>query len=258
MKHLRLVFAAVLGMAFVFLPASRLAAAATLAESPDISGVYHAKGNPRMSLTLTTLAPGTYRAVGVGWEGVGLVVWGSYLGVFRQSPGSDAGAKVTGTHRGTIAADGSLTLRTEYDGGNRKVFEAVWVPTPKGGPPPRSELPVPSFENPVWPPRDQAPNSDRLPAPGDYVYVEELPEAITKVPPVYPDAARAAGVKGTVLVQALVGKDGRVAEAKIVKSIPELDEAAVNAVRQWVFKPALSGGKPVAVWVAVPVRFPPP
>lgn len=101
----------------------------------------------------------------------------------------------------------------------------------------------------------QPPSDEELPKLGDYVYVEELPEAITKVPPVYPDIAREAGVDGQVLVQALVGKDGRVKDTKVVKSIPMLDQAAVAAVRQWVFKPALSNNKPVAVWVAVPVKF---
>jgi len=99
------------------------------------------------------------------------------------------------------------------------------------------------------------PAEDELPKLGDYVYVEELPEAVTKVSPDYPDLARSANVDGTVLVQALVGKDGRVKDAKVVKSIAMLDAAAVAAVKQWVFKPALSNNKPVAVWVAVPVRF---
>jgi len=99
------------------------------------------------------------------------------------------------------------------------------------------------------------PSEDELPKFGEYVYVEELPEAVTKVPPVYPDMAREASVDGTVLVQALVGKDGKVKDTKVVKSIPMLDAAAVAAVKQWVFKPALSNNKPVAVWVAVPVRF---
>jgi len=40
-----------------------------------------------------------------------------------------------------------------------------------------------------------------------------------------------------------------------LKSIPMLDAAAIAAVKQWVFKPALSNNKPVAVWVAVPVKF---
>ena len=99
------------------------------------------------------------------------------------------------------------------------------------------------------------PSEDQLPQFGEYVYVEELPEAITKVPPIYPDIAREAGVDGVVLVQALVGKDGHVKDVRVVKPIPMLDDAAITAVKQWVFKPALSNNKPVAVWVAVPVRF---
>ncbi|MCC6348301.1 MAG: TonB family protein [Candidatus Eisenbacteria bacterium] len=99
------------------------------------------------------------------------------------------------------------------------------------------------------------PTDDELPKFGDYVYVDDLPEAITRVPPVYPDLARGAGIDGTVLVQALVGKDGRVRDVRIQKSVPALDAAAVAAVKQWVFKPAQSEGRPVAVWVAVPVKF---
>ena len=99
------------------------------------------------------------------------------------------------------------------------------------------------------------PPSDQLPAFGEFVYVEELPEAITRVPPDYPEIARASGTEGTVMLQALVGKDGKVKDVRVVKSVPVLDDAAVKAVKQWVFKPALSNNKPVAVWVAVPVRF---
>jgi protein TonB len=99
------------------------------------------------------------------------------------------------------------------------------------------------------------PSDDQLPQFGEYVYVEELPEAVSTVRPVYPDIAREAGVDGLVTVQALVGKDGKVKDTRVVKSIPMLDDAAVNAVKQYVFKPALSNNKPVAVWVAVPIRF---
>lgn len=99
------------------------------------------------------------------------------------------------------------------------------------------------------------PSEEEMPRFGEYVYVEELPEPITKVAPQYPDIAREAGVDGQVMTQALVGKDGRVKDVRVVKSIPMLDAAAVAAVKQWVFKPALSNNKPVAVWVAVPVKF---
>jgi len=93
-----------------------------------------------------------------------------------------------------------------------------------------------------------------VPGFGDYS-VAELPEPIKKVAPVWPDEARRQGVTGTVMVQALVGKDGLVKDARVVKSIPPLDEAAVECVRQWVFKPARVHDAPVAVWVAIPVKF---
>jgi len=55
----------------------------------------------------------------------------------------------------------------------------------------------------------------------------------------------------------LVGRDGRVRDAVADPrhSITMLDPAALEAARQWVFKPALANGKPVAVWVAVPFSF---
>ncbi len=87
------------------------------------------------------------------------------------------------------------------------------------------------------------------------VYVEEPPKAIKMVRPDYPKSAQKKGIQGVVMVQVLVGKDGRVVNARIVSSIPELDDYALGAVRQWRFKPARSKGQPVAVWVAVPVQF---
>jgi protein TonB len=99
------------------------------------------------------------------------------------------------------------------------------------------------------------PQEESLPGFGDYVYVEEFPQAITKVTPDYPDLARQSSMEGQVVVQALVGKDGRVKDTRIVKSNPVFDQAAEKAVKQYVFKPALSNNKPVAVWVAVPIRF---
>jgi TonB family protein len=90
---------------------------------------------------------------------------------------------------------------------------------------------------------------------GDYVFVTELPEVIERVGPAYPDAARQAGVSGTVMIQALVLADGTVGDTRIVKSIPLLDEAAVSCVRKWRFRPARNTEGPTAVWVGVPVTF---
>ncbi len=91
--------------------------------------------------------------------------------------------------------------------------------------------------------------------PGEYLHVDELPEALVRVAPVYPDAAREAGVEGTVLVQARICIDGQVMQVVVQQSIPMLDQAAIDATRQWVFKPARAQGEPVSVWVAIPVRF---
>ncbi len=103
----------------------------------------------------------------------------------------------------------------------------------------------------------QSPDAATGPLPrfGEYVYVDELPEAVHRVEPEYPHLAKRAGVSGLVLVQALVDRDGVVRDVRIVKSIPMLDPAAVRAVRAWTFRPARAKGRPVAVWVAVPVNF---
>lgn len=108
-----------------------------------------------------------------------------------------------------------------------------------------------------WSPRPDSlsPGGPSPPA-FDYPYLEEeLPQAIVKRPPVYPDSARKAQVQGTVVVEALVDEGGRVVETRILKSIPLLDDAAAAAVRQWLFKPAMKDGRPVQVRIAIPVRF---
>ncbi len=98
---------------------------------------------------------------------------------------------------------------------------------------------------------------ETMPAPDDVPFVDELPSVAQRVLPVYPELARDAGVEGTVLVQALVGKDGRVKDVRVQPghSIPLLDDAALDAVKRWVFTPALQNGHPVPVWVRVPVIF---
>jgi protein TonB len=99
--------------------------------------------------------------------------------------------------------------------------------------------------------------AETLPDLRTYVYVEELPAPVSRVSPEYPALAREAGVSGLVVAHLLVGRDGRVLDVRIDErhSILMLDEAAVRAARQWVFKPALANNKPVAVWVAVPFHF---
>ena len=68
--------------------------------------------------------------------------------------------------------------------------------------------------------------------------------------------ARAAAVRGEVPVGAvIIGPDGAVRDAKVLRSIPLLDQAALDAVKQWVFTPTLLNGVPVPVIMTVTVQF---
>ena len=81
------------------------------------------------------------------------------------------------------------------------------------------------------------------------------PKLIKRVEPVYPDDARKAGIEGTVTVEATTDDRGRVQKVRILKSVPELDQAAVDAVKQWVYEPMLIDGKPKGIVVTITCRF---
>ena len=81
------------------------------------------------------------------------------------------------------------------------------------------------------------------------------PQKIKHVDGVAPAAARQAGVFGMVVVEIIIGADGSVQSAKVLRSIPLLDQAAVDAAKQWVYEPTLLNGVPVPVIMTVTVNF---
>jgi TonB family protein len=81
------------------------------------------------------------------------------------------------------------------------------------------------------------------------------PKKIRDVPPVYPEEARQARVQGIVIAEATIGRDGHVTDARVLRSIPELDRAALDAVKQWQYMPTLLNGMPVPVIITVTVQF---
>lgn len=81
------------------------------------------------------------------------------------------------------------------------------------------------------------------------------PTKIVDVKPVYPPEAQAARVQGVVIIEATIGTDGTVQDAKVLRSIPLLDDAAVAAVKQWRFTQTLVNGQPVPVIMTVTVNF---
>ena len=81
------------------------------------------------------------------------------------------------------------------------------------------------------------------------------PTKLRHVAPVYPKVAMAASVQGVVIIEAVIDATGRVAETRILRGVPMLDEAALEAVRQWEYTPTLLDGVPTPVRMTITVTF---
>lgn len=121
---------------------------------------------------------------------------------------------------------------TEDSGGNERAFQVI-------------ENRTPTVEE-----------ESAEPGINDVVPVDKLPEIVSVVVPKYPEMAIRAGIEGTVLMKLLVGKDGKVLKAVVVKSEAEVfNEATMEAARKFVFTPAYTQKGPVKVWFEIPFRF---
>jgi len=78
---------------------------------------------------------------------------------------------------------------------------------------------------------------------------------VRQVRPQYPSLARQARIQGTVVLQAVIGKDGTVQDLRVVSGHPMLTGAAIEAVKQWLFRPYYLNGEPVAVDTQINVNF---
>jgi protein TonB len=81
------------------------------------------------------------------------------------------------------------------------------------------------------------------------------PRLVRRIEPAYPEIARQARREGVVILEATTDIFGRVTSVRILRSVPLLDEAALDAVRQWVYEPLLVNGRPRPVTFTVTVRF---
>ncbi|HXT70188.1 MAG TPA: energy transducer TonB [Vicinamibacterales bacterium] len=81
------------------------------------------------------------------------------------------------------------------------------------------------------------------------------PKKIKDVKPVYPEEAQRAGVQGIVIIETVIGTDGTVQQAQVLRPVPILDKAALDAVMQWRYTPTLLNGEPVEVIMTVTVTF---
>jgi len=98
-----------------------------------------------------------------------------------------------------------------------------------------------------------------------YVPVDQLPEAVVHPAPPYPPEARFRGREASLVVNALVCRDGHVLDAYVTwptypvafSPDPSMERSAISTILRWTFQPAMVAGKPVAAWVVIPMAFRP-
>jgi protein TonB len=123
-------------------------------------------------------------------------------------------------------------------------------------PAPELNQEMPQVEVADVPQDTPAPPSDNAIAASASGAPQEL-EATQRVEPVYPPTSRRMGEEGIVRLKVLVDERGRPHDVVVQASsgFPRLDQAAVDAVHRWRFKPASDGSNPVSAWSAVAIRF---
>jgi len=104
--------------------------------------------------------------------------------------------------------------------------------------------------------------STKLPAPGERpprvlrMGAPSIKSSLRKsVTPTYPESAKARGLEGTVLLDVLIGLDGKVLKAVVLSGPPELAQSSLNAVSQWEYAPNLLNGKPVFTITKIAVEY---
>jgi protein TonB len=84
---------------------------------------------------------------------------------------------------------------------------------------------------------------------------EQQQKLISSVPPAYPALARQAGISGTVRLEALIGRDGRVKGSTVLSGHPLLARPASEALSKWIYAPTLANGRTVEVLTTVDIHF---
>jgi TonB family protein len=132
--------------------------------------------------------------------------------------------------------------------------ESVIVPPPPPPPPPTPPPPASQVAADAARGATGAPEGDGVQAVRIGGNVRE-PKRLKSVSPVYPPIAKQARVQGVVILECTISPQGRVSDVRVLRGIPLLDEAAVDAVKQWVYTPTLLDGVPVPVIMTVTVNF---
>ncbi len=166
-----------------------------------------------------------------------------------------------GLARSTTAAMDAATSRGRREPARRAETRApASSSSPSMGSPAATDSGRPSLPSPLPAPApaasDAPENAGRTASPLRVGVDASAPKQTRYVPAAYPADAQAAGLQGTVDLELTIGGDGRVTDARVVKSVSKaLDDAAVTAAKQWEFIPARRNGEPVALIYPVSVPF---
>ena len=174
----------------------------------------------------------------------------------------------------------------EKDISTKKKPEVFVIPQERIKPPPRQEQQIPkpkAKKVPIPDPTPDEPEPIRIPDSEKELEIPDIGDLLIAVPesappvetgpmyvtgdvqkpikiqevqPQYTDLARKARIQGVVIMQTIIDKEGNVIDVKLLKSLPMgLGDAAVEAVKQWKYEPAMLNGKPVAVYFNLTVNF---
>jgi protein TonB len=141
----------------------------------------------------------------------------------------------------------TVQIRRSEPGSPPPAMMAYIVGPPPPPPPPPGASPQPG---------DWEPPRDFVKCPAIAYQAARAPSRIINKKPIYPPAARNAGISGVVIVSVMIDTNGDVAAAKVVRSIHLLDQAALDAVRGWRFTRTVDNGAPVCIVMTVTVDFP--
>ena len=146
-------------------------------------------------------------------------------------------------------SDGRCSACTPLDPASRRTSTpAPELPAPAAEPAPQ---PVPAAEKQ---PAARAPGK-ATPGPLRVGGNIKPPTKVKDVRPVYPPDAVAARVQGVVIIEATIGPDGKVQSTRVLRSVPQLEQPALDAVRQWEYNPTMLNGVAVPVIMTVTVNF---
>ena len=166
----------------------------------------------------------------------------------KQTTDALAQASIDAVRRWTFAppVNAPLTFPVAFTFFDGEVDVTIAPPPPARG---RGAAPfaaTPARLSPPWPAAEGAYRVGGPIAP---------PQRIKDVKPEFPDAAQRKRIGGAVVMEILIGPDGKVQDARVVDSAPDFDQAALKAVRQWEYTPSMLNGVAVPVVMTATIAF---